>query len=127
VIFAEAIHRTIEIAERYQFSLEELRYRYPSEWIPAGETAQSYLERLTWQGVKKRYQSCLGGIPEAVIRQIEHELRLIAELQFADYFLTIWEIVEFSHSRQILCQGRGSAANSAVCYCLGSPPLIQSG
>lgn len=117
--FPEAIHRTIEIAERCQFSLEELRYRYPSEWIPTGETAQSYLERLTWQGAKKRYEACLGGIPEAVIRQLEHELRLIAELQFADYFLTIWEIVEFARSRQILCQGRGSAANSAVCYCLG--------
>lgn len=117
--FPDAIHRTVEISDRCSFSPAELRYSYPSEWIPKGETAQSYLERLTWEGAKKRYSFKEGGIPEEVTRQLLHELKLIGELQFADYFLTIWEIVEFARERRILCQGRGSAANSAVCYCLG--------
>ncbi|MCM2322656.1 MAG: PHP domain-containing protein [Oligoflexia bacterium] len=112
----EAVENTVKIAEACRFSPAELRYRYPSEWIPAGETAQSYLTRLTWQGAERRYG---GPPPEDVRRQLEHELRLVEELQFADYFLTIWEIVEFARSRDILCQGRGSAANSAICYCLG--------
>ncbi len=112
----EAIKATLQIAERCTFSPAELRYRYPSEWIPAGETAQSYLQHLAWKGAHWRYPQ---GIPTQVIRQIEYELKLIGELAFADYFLTIWEIVEFARGRGILCQGRGSAANSAVCYCLG--------
>lgn len=114
--FPEAISNTIEIAERFNFSPGELRYRYPAEWIPSGETTQSYLEKQTCQGAQGRYPQ---GIPEDVARQLRYELDLIAELQFADYFLTIWEIVEFAKARKILCQGRGSAANSAVCYCLG--------
>jgi error-prone DNA polymerase len=112
----EALWNTIKIAERCTFCPSELRYRYPSEWIPAGESAQAYLRRLTLEGARKRYQ---GLIPDDVLRQLENEFKLVQELQYADYFLTIWEIVEFARSRKILCQGRGSAANSAICYCLG--------
>ncbi|MBI3557021.1 MAG: error-prone DNA polymerase [Deltaproteobacteria bacterium] len=111
-----AIAATLEVAQRCTFSPAELRYRYPSEWIPVGETAQSYLERLTRQGIQARYP---GGVPENISKQIEHELRIIGHLNYADYFLTIWEIVEFARGRGILCQGRGSAANSVVCYSLG--------
>lgn len=111
-----AMSRTLEIAERCTFKLNELRYTYPSEWIPAGETSEAYLSRLVKEGSQKRYPQ---GVPEAVRKQLDHELRLIHELNFQDYFLTIWEIVEFARSKDILCQGRGSAANSAVCYCLG--------
>ncbi|MCM2276659.1 MAG: PHP domain-containing protein [Oligoflexia bacterium] len=114
--FPEALENTARIAELCRFSPSELRYRYPSEWIPRGETAQSHLASLTWEGAGRRYA---GEVPPDVRRQLEHELRLVEELGFADYFLTIWEIVEFARSRDILCQGRGSAANSAICYCLG--------
>ncbi len=112
----DALRATVDIAESCVFSPSELRYRYPSEWIPAGETAHEYLTRLTCEGAARRYPA---GAPDAVRRQLAHELGLIGELGFADYFLTIWEIVEFARGRGILCQGRGSAANSAVCYCLG--------
>ncbi|MBI2711914.1 MAG: PHP domain-containing protein [Bdellovibrio sp.] len=112
----EAIENTIRISDQCHFCPSELRYYYPSEWIPAGETSQSYLERLTWEGAKKRYPD---GIPEDVTQQLFKEFKLISEMKFADYFLTIWEIVEFARKKEILCQGRGSAANSAVCYCLG--------
>ena len=113
----DAIERAHALSERFSFDPSELRYRYPSEWIPSPHTSQSYLEELTWKGAYKRY----GGehLPPAVRKQLEHELSLIHELGFSDYFLTIWEIVEFAKSRDILCQGRGSAANSAVCFCLG--------
>ncbi len=113
--FPEAIWNTVRVAEQCLFSPSELRYRYPSEWIPAGETAQSYLVQLTWKGAHKRYK---GHPPSDVVTQLEHELKVIDELGFADYFLTIWEIVSFARSRKILCQGRGSAANSIVCFCL---------
>jgi error-prone DNA polymerase len=112
------VTRAHELSQEFAFDPAELRYRYPSEWIPRGHTAQSYLKELTWKGAIERY----GGEPrinEATRRQLEHELRLIDQLGFADYFLTIWEIVDFARQREILCQGRGSAANSAVCYCLG--------
>jgi error-prone DNA polymerase len=112
----EALHATMAISERCHFSPAELRYTYPSEWIPVGETAQSYLEKLTWEGAAKRYH---GDIPSDVKKQILHELALIQQLVFADYFLTIYEIVEYARAKKILCQGRGSAANSVVCYCLG--------
>jgi error-prone DNA polymerase len=115
----EAVDNTLKIAESCTFCPSELRYRYPSEWIPAGETAQGYLTKLTWEGAARRYVAEPGGIPPDVRRQLEHELKLIGELGFADYFLTIWEIVEYAREKRILCQGRGSAANSAVCYCLG--------
>ena len=112
----EAIANTVEVAERCHFSPSELRYHYPSEWIPVGETAQSYLEKCVWKGAHGRYPA---GIPVGVETQLRHELQLTQELRFADYFLTIYEIVEFAKSRKILCQGRGSAANSVICYCLG--------
>lgn len=112
----QAITNTLEVASRCIFSPSELKYRYPSEWIPKGHTATTHLTELVWRGAEKRYPSA---IPEDVRAQLKHELKLIDELGFSDYFLTIWEIVEFARSRNILCQGRGSAANSSVCYCLG--------
>jgi error-prone DNA polymerase len=112
----EAIENTVQIAQRCHFSLSELKYRYPSEWIPNGHSAQTYLTELVWRGTKSRYPE---KVPAEVKAQLLHELKLIDELQFADYFLTIWEIVEFAKKRKILCQGRGSAANSVVCYVLG--------
>lgn len=112
----EAIWNTVRIAEQCTFCPSELRYFYPSEWIPAGETPQSYLTRLVKEGAQRRYK---GLVPANVQKQLEYELGLVHELGFADYFLTIWEIVEFARSRKILCQGRGSAANSIICYCLG--------
>jgi len=112
----EAIRRTVEIADRCAFSLEELRYEYPEELAPAGQTPLEYLTRLTWEGARGRYP---GGVPDKVRQLVEHELQLIAELRYEAYFLTVWDLVRFARSLGILCQGRGSAANSAVCYCLG--------
>ena len=112
----EAIERTYEIAARCQFSLNELRYEYPLELSPPGVTPLEYLHQLTWQGARDRYPQ---GVPAKVCALIEHELGLISELRYEAYFLTVWDIVRFARSRGILCQGRGSAANSAVCYCLG--------
>lgn len=114
--FPEALTRTLDIAEACTFSPAELRYRYPSEWIPVGLSAQAYLEKLVWECAPERYPQ---GMSEAVEKQLRHELRLIEELAFADYFLTIYDIVEFAKRKDILCQGRGSAANSAVCYVIG--------
>jgi len=111
-----AISNTLAIADACDFSMSELKYRYPSEWIPQNFTAQEYLRELTYEGAKGRYPK---GIPDNVVKQLEHELALIAQLSYADYFLTIHEIVSFARSKKILCQGRGGAANSAVCYCLG--------
>jgi len=112
----EALERTMDIAERCTFSLDELRYEYPEELAPAGFAPIQYLRHLTWQGAEQRYPQ---GIPEKVQCLLEHELNLIDELRYEAYFLTVWDIVRFARSRDILCQGRGSAANSAVCYCLG--------
>ncbi|KLK91501.1 DNA polymerase [Microvirga vignae] len=111
----EALHRVREVLERCTFSLDELRYQYPSE-TEAGETAQEKLERLTWKGARQRYPD---GIPDVVAATCRHELGLIEELGYAPYFLTVHAIVSFAKSRGILCQGRGSAANSAVCFVLG--------
>jgi error-prone DNA polymerase len=113
---AEAIRRTLEVAERCTFQLDELRYDYPEELAPRGETPLEYLVRLTWEGANQRYPA---GVPDKVRELVEYELQLIAELNYEAYFLTVWDLVRFARSRQILCQGRGSAANSAVCYCLG--------
>jgi error-prone DNA polymerase len=110
-----ALALTKEIADRCDFSLDQLRYRYPSEQLPDGTTSLQQLERLTIEGARKRYG---GVIPNPVRQQVEKELALIDELDYCGYFLTIWEIVRFCRQRGILCQGRGSAANSAVCYCL---------
>jgi error-prone DNA polymerase len=112
----EAMENSVVIAEQCTFCPSELRYRYPSEWIPAGKSSQSHLAELTWAGAAKRYPN---GITPKVDRILRHELALIDQLKYADYFLTIYDIVEFARGRKILCQGRGSAANSAVCYCLG--------
>ena len=107
---------TLAIAARCRFSLEELRYEYPREIVPDGETPTSWLATLTRRGERRRWP---GGTPPAVAALIEHELALIAELRYEAYFLTVHDVVEYARSRGILCQGRGSAANSAVCYCLG--------
>ncbi|MBM3450022.1 MAG: DNA polymerase III subunit alpha [Armatimonadetes bacterium] len=111
-----AIARTEEIAARCSFSLAALRYRYPAERLPDGSTTTEWLRHLTFAGARQRYD---GWISDAVTAQLERELALIEELDYAGYFLTMWEIVEFCRAREILCQGRGSAANSAVCYALG--------
>ncbi|MDR3538336.1 MAG: error-prone DNA polymerase [Acetobacteraceae bacterium] len=112
----DALARSQEIADRCRFSLDELRYQYPHEIRFPGLTAQQTLERLTWEGAATRYDNA---IPDDVARQLRHELALIAQLEYAPYFLTVESIVRYAHSQDILCQGRGSAANSAVCYVLG--------
>jgi error-prone DNA polymerase len=112
----EALARTVEIAERCRFSLDELRYEYPIELTRDGRTPQEELTHLAWAGARERWPD---GVPGKVKKQIEHELALIAQLDYAPYFLTVHDLVAFARSRGILCQGRGSAANSAVCYCLG--------
>ncbi len=111
-----AIRRGLEIAQRCNFSLDELRYEYPDELVPAGMKAIEYLADLAWTGAAQRYPE---GIPERVRQLIIHELELIEQLGFEAYFLTVYDLVKFARSRGILCQGRGSAANSAVCYCIG--------
>ncbi len=113
---AELLAETLKVAERCDFSLDELRYQYPDEVVPAGETPASYLRRITYDGAGHRWPQ---GMPAKVQSQIEHELELIADLQYEHYFLTVADIVAFARSRHILCQGRGSAANSVVCYCIG--------
>jgi error-prone DNA polymerase len=113
---ARLLAQTLEIAERCTFKLDELRYEYPAEIVPAGATPTSHLRELTEQGCRERWPA---GVPPAVRTNIEHELRLIAELKFEPFFLTVHDIVREARSLKILCQGRGSAANSTVCYCLG--------
>ncbi len=110
------LERTVEIARRCTFSLDEIHYRYPSESLPDGRTSYEHLRSLTFQGARKRYGKT---VPPGVTRQLEKELALIEELDYCGYFLTMWELVDFCRLNGILCQGRGSAANSAVCYCLG--------
>ncbi len=112
-----AIAATREFADALHFNLEELRYEYPKETVPEGRTPQEHLEHLTWEGAKGRWPD---GIPDKVLRQLDYELPLIERLDFARYFLTVHDIVAFARGLDppILCQGRGSAANSAVCYCL---------
>jgi error-prone DNA polymerase len=112
----QAVQRTLEITERCTFTLDELRYEYPEELAPPGLSPLEYLTRLTWEGAHERYPQ---GVPDKVRRLIEHELALIADLRYEAYFLTVWDLVKFARGRGILCQGRGSAANSAVCFCLG--------
>ncbi len=119
-----ALARTIDLADRSApsggggggFSLGELKYEYPDEVCPAGLTPMRHLIGLAWRGAADRYPS---GVPEKVRTLVEHEFALIDELGYAPYFLTVHDIVEFARARGILCQGRGAAANSAVCYCLG--------
>ncbi|WP_428645621.1 error-prone DNA polymerase [Roseibium sp.] len=114
--YPEALARTIEIMERCTFSLEELAYQYPEEKLYPDLSPQQALEKLTWEGAAERYPE---GLPDKVRANLEHELKLIEKLDYAPYFLTVNAIVRFARSKDILCQGRGSAANSAVCYVLG--------
>ncbi|MFG6464143.1 error-prone DNA polymerase [Roseateles sp. DXS20W] len=112
----ELMLETQRVANRCNFSLDELKYQYPEEVVPVGETPQSYLRRIVYEGAGRRWPT---GIPAEAQTQIEHELSLIAELRYEHYFLTVYDIVAFARSKGILCQGRGSAANSVVCYCTG--------
>jgi len=111
----ELLRETLGILERIEFSLDQLRYEYPAELVPQGETPASYLRWLTEQGARRRWPH---GVPAEMSTLIEHELTLIGELAYEPYFLTVHDIVGFARGKGILCQGRGSAANSAVCYCL---------
>jgi len=114
--YEDALARTLEIVARCHFSLDELRYEYPEEPVPPGFTPQQWLTELAWRGAREKFAT---GVPGDIRERIEHELTLIEQLDFARYFLTVHDIVQFARSKDILCQGRGSAANSVVCYCLG--------
>jgi error-prone DNA polymerase len=112
----EAIAETMRFADRITFSLDQLKYQYPDEPVPLGKTAQQHLEDLTWAGVQTYFNGEINGTLRATLRK---ELDLINELKYAHYFLTVHDIVHYARRQKILCQGRGSAANSAVCYVLG--------
>jgi error-prone DNA polymerase len=112
---AELLEETLTVAAQCHFSLDELRYEYPHELVPQGETPTSHLRNLTEQGARKRWSQ---GVPPQIRATIESELALIADLHYEPYFLTVHDIVDYARSQGILCQGRGSAANSVVCYCL---------
>jgi error-prone DNA polymerase len=112
----QAIEETLKLDEMLTFSLDELRYEYPDELRSGFATAQDALVHLTWQGAAARYPD---GVPDNVRQNLEHELALIAGLKYAPYFLTVHDIIRYARSQNILCQGRGSAANSSVCFCLG--------
>ncbi|HEY3645878.1 MAG TPA: error-prone DNA polymerase [Gammaproteobacteria bacterium] len=116
----ELLAASLEIAARCRFDLDEIRYQYPKELVPEDHTPGSWLRVLTEEGAVGRWPD---GAPEKARTQIEHELRLIGELQYESYFLTVHDLVRYARSQGILCQGRGSAANSAVCYCLGITEL----
>ncbi len=111
----EMLNESVRIAERCTFSMDELRYEYPEDLVPPHLTPSEYLKQLTLAGAAERWPD---GIPEETLTLVQEELALIAELKFEHYFLTVQDIVQFARSQGILCQGRGSAANSAVCYCL---------
>ena len=114
--YPEAILRTQEITAACTFSLDELKYEYPEEITSSGRTPLEELEFLAWRGAKNNFPA---GIPEKISAAIHHEMKFIKEMNYAPYFLTVYDIVRFARSQNILCQGRGSAANSTVCYCLG--------
>lgn len=116
----QLLEETLRVAERCRFDLQQLKYQYPRELVPAGETPSSWLRALVERGVRWRWPA---GVPAAVLEQIEHELALIAELEYESYFLTVHDIVRFAREQSILCQGRGSAANSTVCFALGITEL----
>lgn len=119
----EAILNTRRLAETIDFSLENLGYEFPSYDVPSGHSMDSYLAEVVWQGAKERYRR----ITPAVRSQITHELALICKLGFSGYFLVVWDLVRFCREQDILAQGRGSAANSAVCYCLKITPVDPVG
>ena len=110
------LEEAVRIAECCRFSLDELRYEYPGELVPEGHTPQTWLRELTAQGMDRRWPR---GVPDKVKKAVEHELALVDEMAYAPYFLTVHDIVQHAREQGILCQGRGSAANSAICYCLG--------
>jgi error-prone DNA polymerase len=114
--YPAAIEQGLELVTRCGFSLDQLRYEYPEELCPPGLTLTEHLTRLTWSGARERYP---GSVPDKVAALLKRELGLIEELHYEGFFLTVWDIVKFARARGILCQGRGSAANSAVCFCLG--------
>jgi error-prone DNA polymerase len=114
--FPGAVERSVEIAERIGFDLSQLRYEYPDEPVPPGKTAIQHLRDLTWEGAQWRFEKGLGEAQRATIAK---ELDLIEKLDFPNYFLTVHDIVRWAREQKILCQGRGSAANSCVCFCLG--------
>ena len=111
-----AVRRTREVAERLEFSLDDLRYEYPEGLAPPGVSPIDHLRRLTWEGARRRWPA---GVPDRVVTQLRHEMSIIRDMHYEAYFLTVWDLVRFARSRGILCQGRGSAANSTVCFCLG--------
>ena len=113
---ADTLAQTLRVARRCTFTLDNLRYQYPREIVPAGMTPTAYLRGECLAGVRRRYP---GGAPPAVSEQLDQELTLVEELHYEPYFLTVYDLVRFARSRNILCQGRGSAANSLICYCLG--------
>jgi len=113
--YPDAIYQTQLISEACTFSLDELKYNYPHEITPSGRTPQEELTCLSWEGAKEIF----GDIPEKIKANISYELKFIQQMNYAEYFLTVYDIVKFARSRKILCQGRGSAANSTLCYCLG--------
>jgi error-prone DNA polymerase len=115
----EAVTNTVELASRLEFTLNDLGYEFPKYPVPAGETMMSFLRDRTWQGFETRYGRSAGDLKTRARRQIERELSLIAKLDLAGYFLIVWDLVQFCRKEKILVQGRGSAANSAVCYSLG--------
>ncbi|GAK72751.1 error-prone DNA polymerase [Agrobacterium rubi TR3 = NBRC 13261] len=121
--YPEALRRTMEIVDQCRFSLEELTYQYPEEAIVPGKDAQQSLEHYVWECVPDRYPE---GMPPDVLATVRHELDLIKTMKYAPYFLTVFSIVQFARSQGILCQGRGSAANSAVCYILGVTSIDPS-
>ncbi|MBY3266629.1 error-prone DNA polymerase [Rhizobium laguerreae] len=121
--YRQALARTTEIVRRCTFSLEELTYQYPQEAIVPGKDAQASLEHYVWQCVPDRYPE---GLPPDVLKIVRHELDLIRTMKYAPYFLTVFSIVRYARSQGILCQGRGSAANSAVCYILGITSIDPS-
>ena len=116
ILPARLLAAALDLASRCSFSLDEIRYEYPEELVPRGQTPTTHLRDLTMKGLARRYP---GGAPSSVVGIVEHELKLIAELAYEPFFLTVNDIVKFARKEKILCQGRGSAANSAVCYCLG--------
>lgn len=111
----EWIQNALQISRDCSFEPSEIRYRYPKEWLPSNTTSFDFLKELCRQGLKKRFPQ---GTSSEVLQQLEHELRLVRELEYEDYFLTVWDIVQYARKQKILCQGRGSAANSVICYLL---------
>ncbi len=115
----ETIANTVELSSRLEFTFKDLGYEFPKYPVPEGETMNSFLEKRTWDGFHERYGRASPDLQHRARRQIERELKLIEKLALAGYFLIVWDLVRFCRDENILVQGRGSAANSAVCYSLG--------